>query len=367
MPWRVLPGDKPDVMWTRGYLPVDKLPHAKNPAKGYIATANTDPFGFTANGTVEDDPWYYGAFFANGMRLQAIQSHLGKLLGAGKKITRDDMESLQGNTDSVVADSIVPKLADAWTKAQTDAALAKYKDDAELGALVDRLSKWDRRMAPDSGDAVVALGVEWFAAKAIARPALGDQLFPGIAEKSPPFIIGMLRNVLDARVPDADSLLPTGSREDLLLSALSDTRAWIKDRFGSADPTKFKLSDLLAAEFPAPFDGKLNVPRTPIGGSFDTINVAPAPFFEKKGADYVPLHDLSCTEMGMYRMVIGFDDDGTPRATVDFARGTREDPSDKHFGDRQADWAIAKHVPLWFKRADVEAHTEERQVLAGAD
>lgn len=364
MPWRLLQGDSPAVLWSGANLPPEKFPRLRSPMSGYLATANTDPFGFSADGNVENDPYYYGAFFANGMRLQSIQTKLEALLSSGKKVTRADMEALQRDTHSVMADVIVPKLVDAWKRAETDAALAKWKAQPELGKLIERLAAWDRRMDAASGDAVVALGVEWFAGKAVTAPGLGDLLFEGIAEKSPPFIIGALRNVLDARIEKADALLPPGGRDALLLSALEETRAWITSRFGSDDPTKFKLGDLLAAEFPTVFGHNLEVGRTPIGGSFDTINVAPAPFFEKKGGAFVPLKDLACVEMAMYRMVIGFDEDGTPRATFDFARGTREDPSDPHFGDRQAEWQKAEHGPLYFRRAEVEAHTESTLVLS---
>ncbi len=359
MPWRLLPGSLPDVLWSRGDLPLAKLPRKRGSMSGFLATANTDPFGFTADGNVENDPYYYGAFFANGMRLESIQQSLQKLLATGKKVTRADMEALQRDQHSVMADTIVPKLVGAWK--------ASGRVDPELAHLVARLEAWDRAMKPESGEAVVALGVEWFAARAVTEKGLGKVLFEAIAEKSPPFIMGVLRNVLDNRFAAADSLLPPGGRDALLVTALEQTHAWLLARFKTSAPEKLALKDLLAAEFPTPFGQKLEVGRTPIGGSFDTIDVAPAPFFEKKGEAFVPLQQLACTEMAMYRMVIGFDDDGTPRATFDFARGTREDPSDPHFGDRQAEWAASKHIPLWFKRADVDAHTEKRVVLGGVD
>jgi penicillin amidase len=367
MPWRLLQGTSADVLWTRGDIPAEKLPRLRAPLAGYIATANTDPFGFTADGDVEDDPFYYGAFFANGMRLAAIQDHLDTLLAKGAKVTRADMESLQRDQRSVMADAVIPKLVEAWKHAETDPALAKWKGDEELSALVTRLDAWDRQMRRDSGDALVALGVEWFAAKSVTERGLGKLLFEAIAEKSPPFLMGVLRNVLDARFEKADALLPEGGRDALLLGALDETRAWLLARFGTADPSKLSLASYLAAEFPTSFGKELEVGRTPIGGSFDTIDVAPAPFFEQKGGASVPRDQIACTEMAMYRMVIGFDDDGTPRATFDFARGTSEDPSSAHFGDRQAGWADAAHVPLWFRRSDVEAHTESRVVLGGVD
>ena len=367
MPWRLLPGTSEDVLWTRGDIPAARLPHARAPMSGFLATANTDPFGFTADGNVENDPFYYGAFFANGMRLEAIQRSLTALLASGKKVTRADMEALQRDQHSVMADAVIPKLIEAWKNVETDPALAKWKGDAELAVLVERLTAWDRRMDPASGDALVALGVEWFAAKAVTQKGLGKLLFEAIAEKSPPFIMGVLRNVLDKRFAASEALIPPGGRDALLLSALDETRAWLTARLKTSDPSKFALKDLLAAEFPTPFAQRLDVGRTPIGGSFDTINVAPAAFFEMKGESFVPRNQLACAEMAMYRMVIGFDDDGTPRATFDFARGTREDPSDPHFGDRQGEWANAAHIPLYFRRADVEAHTEQILVLKAVD
>lgn len=366
MPWRLLPGTSADVLWSRGNVSVEKLPRDRAPAKGYLATANTDPFGFTKDGNVENDPFYYGAFFANGMRLTRIQESLEALLARPTKVTRGDMEALQRDTKSPMADVIVPKLEAAWKRVETEPALATWKGNAELGKLIARLASWDRRMDRASGDAVVALGVEWFAARDLLEPALGDLLFEGIAEKSPPFVIGALRNILDARFDGAASFLPPGGVDAALLAALEETRTWLTTRFGSADPSRYALKDLLAAEFPTPFGYRLEVGRTPIGGSFDTIDVAPAPFFEKKGAAFVPRKELACTEMAMYRMIVGFDEDGVPRATFDFARGTREDPDDRHFADRNAEWAAAQHGPLHFRRADVESHTEERLVLSPA-
>lgn len=367
MPWRLLEGTSQDLLWSRGDLPKEKLPHARGSMSGFLATANTDPFGFTADGNVENDAFYYGAFFANGMRLESIQASLSALLASGKKVTRDDMEVLQRDQHSVMADVIVPKLVEAWKHVETEPALAPWKGNAELGIMIERLAAWDRRMDPSSGDALVALGVEWFAARAVTQKGLGKLLFEAIAEKSPPFIMGVLRNVLDKRFAASESLIPPGGRDALLLSALEDTRTWLAARFKTSDASKLALKDHLAAEFPTPFGQRLEVGRTPIGGSFDTINVAPAAFFQAKGDGFVPREQLACAEMAMYRMVIGFDEDGTPRATFDFARGTREDPGDPHFGDRQTEWAAAAHVPMWFRRSDVEAHTEQTLVLKAVD
>lgn len=66
---------------------------------------------------------------------------------------------------------------------------------------------------------------------------------------------------------------------------------------------------------------------------------------------------LETDALGIYRMVIGFDADGTPRATIDFARGTRVDPDDRHFSDWETHWANAEHVELPFRSFTGEEKT----------
>jgi len=97
----------------------------------------------------------------------------------------------------------------------------------------------------------------------------------------------------------------------------------------------------------------------PTDGHDDTIDVSEAPFFSQAQ----PADSFLATDGPLYRMVTGFDADGTPAATIDFTRGTSEDPSDPHFADRQSDWVEARHMPLPFRRADVDAQATLRTVL----
>jgi len=62
---------------------------------------------------------------------------------------------------------------------------------------------------------------------------------------------------------------------------------------------------------------------------------------------------------------VSFGDDGVPVATLDFQRGSREDPSSPHFGDQEPSWVAGAHAPLAFVEADVEARATEQKVLAG--
>ncbi len=127
MPWHALSGDDPASLWTRGDLPLSKLPHLRDPERGFLVTANNDPFGFTADGSVENDPYYYGTYYEGGFRAHRIEEALSALIEGGAKVDRADMEALQGDVHSPMADTLLPHLADAIQAVDMDPALAEYK------------------------------------------------------------------------------------------------------------------------------------------------------------------------------------------------------------------------------------------------
>lgn len=350
MPWRILPGSDGRTLWTDKNLRPDQFPHIADPPTGYVATGNTDPWGFTADGNVENDPFYYGAFFATGFRPYRIRNAIEERFAAKGKLDRGDMEEIQRDVVSPMAETLVPRLASAVEQIGKIPELDAYKTRDDLKALAGKLAAWDRRFSLDSGEALLFLGLEWFAAK---RLFSGDAslLFGPIAEESPPFFLGMLRNTIERRYAGADALLPPGGQDALLLASLADSAAWLAEVFGSADPSAYSLGKLHAAEFPSAYGNKLDIGRFPIPGGPDTINVSPAPFFK----DGKPLPAFACTEMALYRMAISFGDDNTPEATFDLAMGSSEDPSSPYFLNLQPDWASALHRPFLFRKAAVEA------------
>lgn len=356
MPWHVLAGSDAESLWTRGDLSKDKLPHLRDPARGFISTANNDPWGFTADGDVSNDPFYYGAFYATNFRAARIHGALEGMLAA-RLVDRADMEALQRDVRSPMADTLLPHLAAAMTAAAADPALSKYAGRADLAELFDRLSQWDRNVRKGYATPVIFEAFAWYATKRVLEPLLTSLLFDAIGEASPPFLHGMLINVLERRYAGADALL-AGAEHAILLAALDDTAQWLATRFGSTT-AHFTRAELHFADFPTDFGGAFTVEPVPVDGSFDTINVSPAPFFQ----DGVPRDRFLSHEGSLYRMVLGFSDDGTPEATIDFARGASADPASPHFADQEATWAAAEHVPLAFRRADVDARATARAVI----
>lgn len=357
MPWRVVSGDDPENLWSRGDLPPSKLPRWRNPERGYLTTANNDPWGFTANGSVEDDPYYYGTFYANGFRAHRIEELIQEKTASGAKMTREGMMDVQRDVRWALADAVVPMIDQAIADlAANDPALAEYANRPELATLAQRLGAWDRRLSRDQAAPVIFNAVSWFAAKRIFEPAYTSLLFETIHEFKPGFFMGALYNVLAGRYTTAAQYVPDSRL--LLLGALSDTAAWLTTRFGSIDAA-YTWGDVHLAEFPTDFGGELSVEPFAIDGGDETVAVAPTPFFQ----DGEVRETFGCTQASLYRMVLGFADDGTPEAVVNFARGTSEDPASPHFDDRDPAWAAIEYEPLLFRRADVEAKVTERQTL----
>ncbi len=359
MPWRVLPSSAAGTFWTGAMLGPDKLPHVRDPARGWISSANNDPWGFTADGNVENDAFYYGAFYSTAFRAYRIDAELGTLVARGN-ITRADFEALQNDTHSPMADTVLPRLASAIGAIDTDPSLAAFRGRDDLRALAGSLASWDRRMIRDRGEPVVFGALEWFAVRRLFDGPMPSALFDAIASKSPPYLVGQFRNVLEDRFADAATFLPPGGKPTLLLGALDDVARWLTARFGTIDPTRFTYGDVNRARFTSAYGHDEDPPAIAIDGSVDTIKVCEATLLGSRGA---PLETTVATEVSLYRMVVAFGSDGVPEATIDFARGVSEEPTDPHFGDREASWIAGTHAPLAFRSADVDARAADRVVL----
>lgn len=359
MPWHVVSGDDPESFWTRGFLPEELLPKMRSPRSGFISSANNDPFGFTFDGSPENDPFYYGGIYASGFRAFRIHELIEEKLAAGK-MRREDLEEIQRDTRQPMVDSIAPKLAAAIEKIGTDASLAEFEGRADLVDLSQRLSAWDGRFTEDSDEAAIFFALQWFAAQRVFSDRFTSILFLGIAEESQPYFIGQLRNVLEGRFPAASSFLPEGA-DVMLLRALDDTTVWLKGRFGSTSAS-FAWQDVHAAELRSTFGEGLSVPPIRRAGAIDTVNVSDCSFFTAGGE---VREDFFSHDGSVYRMVVEFDEEGRPRATINFSHGASGEPGDPHFDDQNERWAAAQHTALPFTKADIEAHAESRVILPG--
>jgi penicillin amidase len=120
----LLNGSLPGNEW-QGFIPADQNPTVKNPPQGFVSSANQFPAG-------RSYPYYLNWEFAVNDRAQRINQ---RLLGM-EKATVDSMSSLQGDTYSVLAETILPLML---------AAVDKTKLSAVQSEAYEAVAKWNKR------------------------------------------------------------------------------------------------------------------------------------------------------------------------------------------------------------------------------
>ena len=346
-PWLALDGSDPATLWTGALLPPEQLPRTRAEMRGWVTTSNNDPWCFTADGSLDGDPWYYGAIFDPGYRAQRLESELARLAMRGA-VTVDDLRALQLDVRSSAADVLVPMLTEAHGRIETDDSLAELRGDARLDALVASLEAWDRRMALGSTDAVAFRALAFTVAAGVLRDEIGALYDAALEIPVGAFIlIKIAVMALRGDYVGGHVILEEG-RDLILLRAARDVAAWL-------DGT-VTYGELHGAVFDATFRGALDVPFTPTNGAEDTIDNGPASFSLEPGARWE-------SRFGpVYRVVTSFADDGTPEAAITMPIGNAGDPASPHFGDTHDAWAAGEHAPFPFRRAEVEARMERREV-----
>lgn len=121
IPCMTLPGDG-SAEW-RGFLGDDTVPWAKNPAAGFLSTANNDPLGDTVdndptNDTLPDgSPMYLACRFDIGFREGKIQ---GRLTSHAEPLAPADLSAIQGDEQSSMGTALGASLLDAIERGQAE-------------------------------------------------------------------------------------------------------------------------------------------------------------------------------------------------------------------------------------------------------
>ncbi|MHB1845162.1 MAG: penicillin acylase family protein [Deltaproteobacteria bacterium] len=127
LPWQVLPGDG-TAEWGANMDP-RFIPHAYDPARGFLATSNNDPIGVTAQNDpflgqpeLDGGPLYLGAFYDPGTRIGRTTKRLQAAADGGAKLTLDDMQSIQADAVTEWGQGFAPTFLDAAEALLAEAA-----------------------------------------------------------------------------------------------------------------------------------------------------------------------------------------------------------------------------------------------------
>lgn len=359
-PFLMLDGDDARGFWTGAYLAEDQLPGSRDPAQGYLMSCNNDPFGFTVDGDVHNDPFYFGSFFLPGFRAQRADTELRRLIGRGD-ITVTDMQALQMDNYATEADLIVPVLGDAWAGVGVNPELTAYEGRQDLAQIVTTLESWDRHMNGDAGEAIAF----YVFAHELSRATIGDEMslvFDAVVGAAPAFPLKFSALTVTGGYPRGDELL-SDSLELTVLQALDATATILQDNFGTSDVTSLRWDEAHVTAFESSI-AALDWGEVGTAGSVGTLNQATSRYLDDDGN----VAGRFISKAGpMFRSVVEFDDDGTPRLHYTFAPGNGGDPEGDHWGDLVEDWVAGRYVTMPFERSEVEAATASRRTLEVPD
>lgn len=354
-PWKAMDGGDAGSLWTGAMLKREQIPRGRAAKRGWIATANTDPWGFTQDGAIDNDPWYYGSFFIAGYRGQRIEDEISRLVGQGD-LTLEEMKTLQMDTRSRMSDDLLPLLAQAHDKVPTDEDLAQFRGDADLDRIVQLLTvQWDREMVRDSAG---ALAWEVFMHN-MTRGALYDDIplaYDVAIGLMTIFVVKVAALAIQGEFPTGDEVLQQG-RDVILLQAAAETAAWLKDRYGSVDPAGYAFADMKVTSFDEAFGMGMPVFQKPTDGGEDTLcvstNIAFDANADRWASNYVPVE----------RTVGTFAADGTPEVYVNYPVGNAADPASFDTQRANEDYIEGRYHKFLFDRSEVEDGLRKRIVL----
>ena len=139
------------------WVPFEKMPQLKNPAKGWIATAN--------NPVMKNYPYYVSEFWEPDYRIRRIQ----QLLSESEKLDLEDMREIQFDNKSLLAQDLTPVIL-------TELEYYDTRDDGEESMIL-LLKNWHYDMSTESIPASVFETTQYFLIKNIFQDEMGDELF----------------------------------------------------------------------------------------------------------------------------------------------------------------------------------------------
>lgn len=336
--WGPVPGWTDAHDWT-GVVSYDEMPSVRDPAAGWLVTANQEIVG-------PDYPHYLGVDYSRPDRATRIQTRLTPLEDA----TVEDMTAIHQDRRCLAADP--------WVDALSRLPGA---DEVERAAL-EHLRRWDRVMDAGSVGATIYLVTRDRVGRRLARePRLATlrQPFPG--EPLGTFVPLELR--LWPRLPallvaEDRTLLPPGSTwSEVLAAALTDAVTLLRDELGERVESwrwgtlhQCRPAHPLAIAEPA-WGEQLNPPPVEMGGEWDTVWSAAHP------AGY----GFGVTTASVARYV--FDLDDWDRSAWIVPLGASGDAASPHFADQQRQWAAGALVPMRYGWEGITEHAESTATL----
>jgi len=298
------------------YFPLEKYPQLLNPPSGFIQNCNNPPWLSTANSglsPLDPAPYYLISVQKPEISqedLNARGERLLKVLGQDKRFTLDEMKSLAYDTYVVPADVIVPLLAKAVKRRQTEIA------DPKIRQAVAILKSWDRRSASDS----VSQTYLYFWAQAYRN------LFSAVQLER---FLSYSRYQIN---------LDSAEEQDMALRALGEAIERIQKCFGKTEVAWGEVNTVERG-------GRFAIDGT---GVFDVLHPDDGPQQEDGR--------IHCDDGWGHLLVV--EESEPKKAWSLLPYGESENPASPHFNDMARLHSQREMKPFWFTPQEILAHTE---------
>lgn len=327
---KILPGWDGKHEWA-GYVPFDEQPHMRNPARGWIATANNKHAG-------GDYPYVISNSYAPPDRFIRIS----RMLTAKEKLGIKDYEKIQGDVYMVMAETWVPLILAAVDSSE----LSVTEKEA-----FDSLREWDYYADPDRVGASLFNVTFQKTMKNTAEERLGDTLYKDWLVNA--FIcFDAMENLIgrdSSEWYDNPATPQIETRDSVLRRSFVDAVAFLDSAYGG-DVSKWTWGRMHTLTLMNPFGGQIpvlgglmNTDAFPIGGAGNTVNAGlyrlTHPYAMLAGASQRHIFELGNTDNSEW-VIPG---------------GVSGNFMSDHYDDQYDLWRELKYRPFHLERKNVEA------------
>jgi penicillin amidase len=314
----------------KGYVPTRQQPHLKNPARGWIATANNKHVG-------DDYPYPISHYYTMPDRFVRIE----EMINAKQKFDTQDFAKMQADFYVVLAKEWVPMMLASLSGKQFSEiekkAIAALKNWSFVAGTED--------IAPSVFHATINEMV-----KNIFKKRLGEDLY-GQYLTNKDVVFNAMRNLIAADrsswFDDPDTAEVEGIN-DIIDKSVTDAIVYLDEKMGS-NVDDWKWGNLHTLTLYHPF-GKssslmgsfMNIGPFPMGGSIATVN--PQPY--KLTEPWEGYHGASL------RYIVDFADRKNSRRVI--PAGISGNFMSPHYDDQAELWRAGKYRPFVLDRKSIE-------------
>ena len=335
------PGWTGEYEWV-GEVPFDEMPHALNPAQGYVVTCN--------HRIVTDDyPHYLGSVWMNGYRAWRVVDVFKETLQRDGTLSPENFRRLHVDFHSIPGLELTAHLAEL------------SPTDPDVQAALERLRAWDGSLAADSVAGALYEVTAYRLAHNLWEPALGRELLYQLLGEGPhPALyastefhghatVTALRMLDD---PDSTWVQEAGGHDAVLLRSLEEAVAWLRETLGPG-MDGWRWGRIHGAIFAhplgvqPPLDRVFNRGPYPVGGDNDTVcQVAYLPRDSYDAKAWAP----------SYRQMVDMGD--LSRSVMISPPGQSGQLGSPHYDDQIEPWLKGEYQPMLWTREQVEREAQ---------